>query len=405
MRIILNDHGGTQNVATAIAELARGADTLSVAVSYLQRGGWELFRRRIRRLDLARMRIVCTDQLGITQPTAVQSALNSRVQVRNFTGGVTYHPKVYLAHDGEGRPTRFLLGSANMSFSAYTHSTEACVLGDDPIGLQTLSDWFNDLFQNRSERFTPARLRRMEENWRAAASQRTRRRLRVRRGLAIPAEAVAIEAEDLNTLDDVFSTLQTPIGTLNIDYAGNNIRNLAHVREVLQRRQTAWTAKQSSELKLLGFALGGRLTALGREAARADTLEEIALLWCRWLQNTDDGELRRINRRLLAAKRVFPQFWRLRRDVRDFFLANATGPADPATVRTIELLCNAREIVQELYLADVRALSTLVREPQLLPEFVGAALNDYTNNKGARGWDYPDRRIIPQAWQRASAAG
>ena len=115
MRIILNNARGTQNVAAAIAEIARGASTLSVAVSYLQRGGWELFRHQIGRLEPARVRIVCTDQLGITQPAAVQAALNSHVQVRNFAGGATYHPKVYLAHDGAGRPVQFLVGSANMS--------------------------------------------------------------------------------------------------------------------------------------------------------------------------------------------------------------------------------------------------------------------------------------------------
>ena len=58
MRIILNDHRGTTNFAGALAALVDGADTLSLAVSYVQMGGWEELRRRARRLSLARMRMV-----------------------------------------------------------------------------------------------------------------------------------------------------------------------------------------------------------------------------------------------------------------------------------------------------------------------------------------------------------
>ena len=169
MRIILNDHRGTTNFAGALAALVDGADTLSLAVSYVQMGGWEELRRRARRLSLARMRMVCTDQFGITQPDAVRRALHSGVQIRNFTGDVTYHPKVYLAHNGKGRPTRFLVSSANLSYAAFTDSVEAGVLGEDPTGLHTLSAWFDDLFLNRSAEFTPEHLRKMEEIWRTAA--------------------------------------------------------------------------------------------------------------------------------------------------------------------------------------------------------------------------------------------
>ena len=402
MRIILNDHRGTLDLAAAIAELAKGASTLSVAVSYLQRGGWELFRHRIGRVDLPGMRIVCTDQLGITQPTAVQSALNSRVQVRNFTGGVTYHPKVYLAHDGTGQPTRFLVGSANMSFAAYTDSAEACVLGDDPAGLRILDNWFNDLFLNRSERFTPELLRRMEENWRAAAGRRTRARLRIRRALVIPRRgAAAIEAEDIDALEDVFATVEVPIGTLNFDYAGNNIRNLGHVHEVLQKSETAWTTKQSSELKLLGFAFGGRLTALGQAAARARSNEELARVWCRWIQQTDNAELEKINPRLVVAKRVFPRFWSLQAEVRDFFLENATNQKERRTLMTIELLSNAGEVGEALSLNDMRTLTPLLQNPRPLPHFIQAAIADYHDNKGRRGWRFFDRRVVPLAWREA----
>jgi len=368
------------------------------------------FGRGASRLNIPRMRLVCTDQLGITQPEAVRRALSRGVQIRNFSGGVTYHPKVYLAHDGRGRATRFLVGSANLSFAAFTNSVEAGVLGADPIGLRTLDGWFNDLFQNCSIQFTPEHLRTMEENWRAAATWRTRERLRVRRGLVIPpgAAPVALETEDVDVLEDVFSTVQLPIGLLNMDYARNNIRNVGRVREVLAEWNTVSTStsgassKQRSELKLLGFAEGRHLTALGRAASAADSREEVARLWCAWLQETDDAHLVTINPLLVVAKRVFPQFWRLQPGVRDFFLANAESPEHRQTLQTIELLCNARDLVQELSLDEIRTLSPLLSQLGRLPEFIRKAIAEYEDNKGTRSWVSPDRRIVPLAWQQAT---
>jgi HKD family nuclease len=205
----------------ALSELVDGAETLSLAVSYLQVGGWELFRRHTSGLSLPKMRIVCTDQMGITQPAAVERAIKSGVQIRNFRGGVVYHPKVYLAHDRNGRPTRYLLGSANLSISAFTTSIEAGVLSDERGGLDTLKSWFNGLFDHRTEAFTPARLREMEVKWRLAAAQRAKGRLRARRDLAAPTGAppVPVGSEDLDTIEDVFATIQLPIGLLNMDYA------------------------------------------------------------------------------------------------------------------------------------------------------------------------------------------
>jgi len=70
MKIILNHQAGSTNFKQALGELVDGAETLSLAVSYLQVGGWELFRRHTSGLSLPKMRIVCTDQLGITPPAA-----------------------------------------------------------------------------------------------------------------------------------------------------------------------------------------------------------------------------------------------------------------------------------------------------------------------------------------------
>jgi hypothetical protein len=223
--------------------------------------------------------------------------------------------------------------------------------------------------------------------------------------LAVEAGAQAIppEPEDVDTLEDVLATIQLPIGLLNIDYAGNNVRNVDKLREVLANPNKA-SGKQQSELKLLGFMLNGKLTALGRVAAAARTNAEVARLWCRWLKQTSDARLREINPRLLDAKRVLPQFWRLKRDVREYFLANARSPNERTTLQTIELLCNAREVVQGLSLDDIRTLSPLLQSERV-PDYIREEVEEYFDNKGQRSWNTDDRRVIPLAWKEAQVIG
>ncbi len=66
---------------------------------------------------------------------------------------------------------------------------------------------------------------------------------------------------------------------------------------------------------------------------------------------------------------------------------------------TIEFLCNANAIVQELTLEDFLTLMPLLEQHDRLPEYIQNELKDYMENKGVRGWDLPDREIIPHAWK------
>jgi len=187
-----------------------------------------------------------------------------------------------------------------------------------------------------------------------------------------------------------------------MDYAANNVRNITKAREVMANPTLAHS-KQQSELKLLGFMQHGKLTALGNAAATARSNADVARLWCQWLRETSDPELREVNPKLLVAKRVFPQFWRLKKDVRDHFLANARHPSDRETLQTIELLCNARQVVQELSLDDIRTLSGLLQSKRV-PDYIRKDVADYFNNKGQRGWETDDRRIVPLAWKETEPA-
>jgi hypothetical protein len=230
-------------------------------------------------------------------------------------------------------------------------------------------------------------------------------RLFVRRTSAPPFVA-PLTTEDIDTSDDVFSSIQPRLGLLNMDYAGNNIRNVARVRAVLAMWDTVKTSaagvhsKHRSELKLLGFAQGRNLTSLGVAARAATTDEAVARLWCAWVQQTSDSDLAETNDKLPIAKRVFSQFWRLKPEVRDYFLVNAENPrpAIKSTLQRIELLCNASSVVQEFTLSDIEGLAPMIAARASLPAFVRAAVADYEDNKGVRSWG-PDRRIVPLAWK------
>ena len=401
MKLILNNFERSTGFQQALRELIRGADTLSVAVSYLQVGGWEMFHKHVERLSLPRMRIVCTDQLGITHPEAVKRALNKQVRVRNFAREITYHPKVFLAHDANGRATRFLLGSANLSASAFSDSVEVGVLGEEARPVRTLDRWFDNLFNRHSVDFTADLLAEMDQKWREQAAQRAKNRLRRLRDIGVKPDVAPPEPEDIDTLDDVLATIRLPIGLLNIDYGGNNVRNIDHLRRLLSTPRERLDQKQKSELKLLGFAFPyGELTALGREAAASRTNMDVARLWCRWLKRTPNAELEKIHPRLLVAKRVFPQFWRLRPEVRNHFLDNVQNRDERRTLQTIELLCNANALVQELSLDDMRTLSGLLNSDRV-PDYIKKEVGEYFDNKGQRSWDGDDRREIPLAWREA----
>jgi len=91
--------------------------------------------------------------------------------------------------------------------------------------------------------------------------------------------------------------------------------------------------------------------------------------------------------------------------VRDFFLRHAEAPTESQrlVLKTIELLCNASDVVQDFTLEDIRTLVLVLARPDRLPEFIRDAVRGYYENKDKRTWDYPDRRLLPHAWRAALA--
>jgi HKD family nuclease len=403
---LLNNFPSAMSFREALRDLLDGAISLELAVSYIQYGGLSLFQQETKNLAADKIRIVFTDQMGITQPSAIRHAIESKILIRNYTGSGTYHPKLYLAYDHLRHPIKFLVASSNLSSAAFSNSIEAGILGTDKNSLKIFSQWFDQLYRSQSEEVTPDLLNKMEINWRRSAPKRVRTRLAERRLITPePKKILPIFPEDLDTLEDIFSTIKLPIGLLNLDYAGNNIRNLGdlkkvlnnwdHVRNISDKKYN----KQRSELKLLGFTKEHELTPLGKKALYAADVSEIAFLWCSWLQRANDSEIESFNDRLKAVKRVMGQFWQLKTEVRNFFLENINNHKEKPLLMAIEFLCNANEIVQELSLEDFKTLMPLLEQNERLPVHIQKAIKDYLDNKGSRGWEFPDRKIIPLAWK------
>jgi hypothetical protein len=347
--------------------------------------------------------MLITDQLSITQPEALRRALSIDVQVRNYEGRV-YHPKVFLFYGAERRPSAAVLGSANLSESGLTTAVEAGVVTTEPRLLSQLRQWFVQLFTDLEHTVAvdTVLLRKMQAAWQRAAA--TRARERVRQPRIVSRKRKGVTPEERDVLDDLFAGIQLPIGVLSFDHAGNNVRNLQRARDVLRRYPNV-NGKERSELHLLGFVAEGNLTELGEEAVSAKGVAELARVWCGWIARTPASELARTNERLASFKRAATGFWRLRREVRDFFFGNLRAPKRRRVLQTIELLCNAGDVVRGFSLDDVRRLAPLVMNGGDFGDFVGKRVREYQLNKGARSWDTDDRRTVLLAWTRVAAGG
>ncbi len=378
------------SVKSALSQIFINPSRISIAVSYIQISGWKVLEEILGNFDPRNLRIVCTDQLGITDPRAIELALKKGVDIRNFSGTKTFHPKLYLS---EGKETRFLLGSSNLSYPALCRSFEVNIVGEDD---GTLLTWFNNLFEDKSIKFTDAMLREMSRRF----TERIKSQVWIQKEL--PKAASKKDGSSSEILDPLLVTIDKTVVPLNMDQAGNNVRTLDHALKVLKMTETKWHEKQKSEMNLLGFTTNGKLNDLGLAAKSANNIEQLAKIWVRWIKNTDDADLAKIGkeRRLLMAKSALRGFWALKDDVKKFFLDysyNATKE-QKKILRTIELMSNSSDLAKSLSLSDIIPLSRIVDDHDFLEPELKSRIDLYWNNKGCRGWKTNDRKIILEAW-------
>lgn len=387
--------GADGSILQAISSGISDFDTLSIAVSYIQLSGWELLQPLIAdKVD--HVRLVCTDQLGITDPSAVRAMQMAGLTVHAYTGAKVYHPKIFIA-SRKGQPDRWVLGSANISRSALQSSVEAVFQShDDDGGALT---WFNTLFAQDSEPFDEARLAALE----LAFAARIKGALAAVRARPLPLRVLRQDAAASETVEAAFASLPDIVVPLNADKAGNNVRTLRRIKEVLddagQLRE-----KALSEFKLIGLALDGGYTPVG-QSARGKELAEIAKLWMSWLKYATQQEVQAANPsgRLAQARIAFDTFWSFPAPVREYFLNHATAPAPDIRLhlQAIELLANTGKRMPNLTVEDIQTLSKMLTATAQLQPRVRTIIEDYLANKGTRGWSEPDRVLVLQAWHNA----
>lgn len=50
----------------------------------------------------------------------------------------------------------------------------------------------------------------------------------------------------------------------------------------------------------------------------------------------------------------------------------------------------------------MQTLSRLLQQRNRLPPFIRPEVESYFDNKGTRGWNTDDRRVVPNAWREAA---
>ncbi len=151
----------------------KGAQSIDVAVSYLQMSGWFMLQRDLAKVPAAQVRIVTTDQLNITQPAVLKHALNLGVRIKCYSGSRVFHPKVYLFHGLTKSKDLAILGSANISASGLENGVEVGVQISDPAFFKKLSKWFDSLFRDTDARNIDGTfIADYERRWKRAAQTR-----------------------------------------------------------------------------------------------------------------------------------------------------------------------------------------------------------------------------------------
>src|ERR1039458_7784712 len=261
------------------------ASSVDIAVSYLQMSGWFVLERELGRLPANAIRILTTDQMCVTQPAVLRAVLRRGINVRCYRGSRVFHPKVYVLHGATQSKNIAIVGSANISASGLKHGVEAGIRIRDPRLFRQLTRWFAALYSGpETEQVDEAFVIAYEKRWKLAARARVPlRRITEDSGRSHTAPT----PEDGDLLDDVFSSIRLPVGTLGFDHAGNNIRNIARLLDVLARYPRIGS-KERSELHLLGFMNDGRLSPLGAKAKDCRTAPAVARLWVSWIKRSPD---------------------------------------------------------------------------------------------------------------------
>ncbi|MEO8065522.1 MAG: phospholipase D-like domain-containing protein [Candidatus Doudnabacteria bacterium] len=114
-----------------IKELLKDSDKLFLAVAYIRNSGVDMLIDDLKSIIINKgdIRIICSNDMDITQPTAIRRLIGVGVEVKicKFEAG-TFHPKMWLSEKNGAWVC--LVGSANFSRAAFLQNVEASIFID-----------------------------------------------------------------------------------------------------------------------------------------------------------------------------------------------------------------------------------------------------------------------------------
>ncbi len=395
--------------------LAADASSLDMAVSYVLASGWELMEDVLTAGHIAHrdVRVLLTGQLNVTQPSALRAPMEGGVSFWRHQASNNYHPKVYIFRNRSGVPFAALIGSGNISRSGLQCGVEVGFVVTSESELRALQAWFESSLRDSSSalRLDAEQLATWESEWKLAkkVALTTARALHRKAGAASRGRRRPTSPlppppnEGAEVVEDILCTLSQPVAVLGMDHARNNVRNLAHLLRVLQTPLASVQGKQRSELRLLGLISDEGPTELGNRAARSADIRELAECWCRWVALQEESTLQAVNPAIASFQKAATRFWKMRPDVRRFFLANEKAPRAKRLLQCIELLCNTHDLACELSLEQIQELVPQIEGASDLGPSSARLIREYLGNKGARSWETGDRKMMLEVWRRISS--
>ena len=165
LALIQNQISALPNHRRKIKELLEDAKNLNLSIAYVRNTGVDIVADDIKAIidRGGKVRIICTDAMGITQASALKRLLNigATIKVCKLNIG-TFHAKFWLLEKTDG--WHFIVGSANLSKSAFEYNVEASLAVDqasNSSGSIEQALLFFEYLWNQSIKITPESL----ETW------------------------------------------------------------------------------------------------------------------------------------------------------------------------------------------------------------------------------------------------
>lgn len=154
---VQNQIGSFDDHRKVITTEIENAAKVLLMVAYVRENGVDLI---VDKINGKPTKLLCSLDMGITQLSGIKKLLENNVEVKVYKSNAgTFHSKIWLFGDNNNQ-WRMLIGSANLTRSAFIDNVEASVLVDEQSIILDALKFFNSLW-NR-ENSSPVSLEEIE---------------------------------------------------------------------------------------------------------------------------------------------------------------------------------------------------------------------------------------------------